>query len=96
MDEKNQFIIAMKLSKGMSLANWSYIGLLIPIVGIILAMMSQTTVSGLKNLSSDEKKEKSKVVTTSSVGFVLSVISLIIGIAFMNSLLNATDKVLTQ
>lgn len=76
MEERNQHLTALYLSKAESRSKWSFIGILVPIVGIILSIMSLFTVRRARSSTKDERKDARKIQITSIIGLTLSIIVL--------------------
>jgi len=66
--------------KARQYAYWSYTGLLIPVIGIILSALSLSTLKALKP-TRDEEAEYYRVKQVAEVGMRLSVVLLVLSIA---------------
>lgn len=62
------------LRRAKSLASWSFVGVLAPIVGVILGFMSRSTLNELKPTSSDDVKNINKIRNLANWGLVVSTI----------------------
>ncbi|HEX7368609.1 MAG TPA: hypothetical protein VF261_03040 [Candidatus Saccharimonadales bacterium] len=66
--------------KAQSLAYWSFIGLLIPLLGVILGALSRSRLRSLVSNDPDERAELEHVWRVASWGFGLSVTLLVLEI----------------
>lgn len=58
--------------KSLRYAKWSYIGLLIPILGIVLSSISQSLVKIIQPRTHEDKRRIEKLFTISKWGFFVS------------------------
>lgn len=93
MPTQNQHLQALYMSKAESLARWSYIGILLPLIGIIVGGLSLSTLHRIEPETPQERKEVRRIGRVAGVGVTISVILLLIGVFFIIALIDAAANV---
>lgn len=65
--------------KAQALSYWSYVGLLIPVVGIILAILSRSKISGVVGSNDDEQYDLDHTRRVAMGGLIVSIVVLVLG-----------------
>lgn len=74
-------------------AYWSYIGLVIPIAGIILGILSKSTLNELRPSTADEEADMRRVSNHATVGLVISVVLIVLSaIAIVMALISYNNS----
>jgi large-conductance mechanosensitive channel len=93
MSTQNQHLQALYMNKAESRARWSYIGILLPLIGIIVGCMAQSTLRRVEPMTTAEQKEVRRINRIATGGIVVSTILFLIGVFFIFVFINAIKAV---
>lgn len=74
------YLIAMDISKAESLAHWSFIGILFPVIGIIVGSASLSRIRDIEGDNAVEEQRLARIRHTAGVGIGISIFLILLSI----------------
>lgn len=93
MSDSNDYLQAIYWNKAESRARWSFIGILFPLIGVIIGLISLSTLKRVQASAPEKRKEATHIKSLAWTGIVVSLVVMGLGLFFMVMFLDALNRV---